>query len=341
MLHVGSGSGTSRRNVGACRVALAGVAAALLGWSGEPVRAQGVPPPSCSVSPLDGSVVDCTGDLSSGVELNDGAGPFRSLNVFDLTADIAPPVSSGIVFTSDGNVTLNVDAGPFRIVTTADDAIGVFGGSVTGNVSINSRADITTFGDFAPGIAVIADSDAAVVSTGNITTTGDASDGIQVMSMFGTALAVSFGDISATGTWSAGIYASGDSDAIVMNFGSVIGGPCCAGVIMDAFGLNTLINFGTITAGLNDFAIDLLGAVDNVVENFGTVTGDVSLSDGFGPQGTFFNHAGAAGPSDHAAEVHDDGVQVAGRIDARRGGSGGGDVARGDGHGRPRETRDL
>lgn len=403
MCHVGSGSGTSHRKIRTCLGALAGLAAALLGWLPEPVRAQGVPPPNCSVSPLDGSVVDCTGDLSAGVALNDGAGPFRSLNLFDLTADIAPP-GSGVVFTSDGSVTLNVDAGAFRIVTTADDAMGVFGGSVNGNVSINSFADITTsgnqshgiaaetqagdidifargsiatagdalgpsdgafgiyaisdtgdieiwsdiditttgilgvgifaetsgealvysngnirthadaaagiavageagavvvstgdittFGDAAPGITVVADGDAAVVSSGNITTTGDASDGIEVISLSGTALAISFGNVSATGLGSAGIYAAGDSDAIVMNFGSVIGGPCCAGVLMDAGGTNTLLNFGTITAGLADNAIDLL-APDNVVENFGTVTGDVILSDGFGPQGTFFNHAGA------------------------------------------------
>ena len=79
----------------------------------------------------------------AGIELNDGTGPFRTLNVFDLTTDIAPASGiDGVLFTSNGAVTLNVDPGPFSIVTT--DANGIFASSNGGTVTINSTADIVT-----------------------------------------------------------------------------------------------------------------------------------------------------------------------------------------------------
>ena len=84
------------------------------------------------------------------------------------------------------------------------------------------------------------------------------------------------GDISATGTGSAGIYAAGYAGSVVMNLGNVVGGPCCAGVMQYSANATTLLNWGTITAGLADFAIESYSA-SNTVENFGTVTGDVSL----------------------------------------------------------------
>ena len=69
------------------------------------------------------------------------------------------------------------------------------------------------------------------VSTGNIRTTGDTSDGINVVSTNGMAAVVNSGDISATGFGSAGIYAAAIPAALVMNIGTVVGGPCCAGVM--------------------------------------------------------------------------------------------------------------
>ena len=89
---------------------------------------------------------------------------------------------------------------------------------------------------------------------------------------------MSSGDISATGTGSAGIYAAGYAGTIVMNRGNVVGGPCCAGIMQSSDGANQLLNWGTITAGLSDYAIDSIGD-SNAVVNFGTVTGDVRLFD--------------------------------------------------------------
>ncbi len=76
--------------------------------------------------------------------------------------------------------------------------------------------------------------DVAVISSGNITTTGDTSDGINVVSTNGMAAVVNSGDISATGSGSAGIYAAGYAGTSVINFGTIIGCPCGAGVILRA-----------------------------------------------------------------------------------------------------------
>jgi hypothetical protein len=350
------------------------------------VRAQGVPPPSCAISPIDGSVVNCTGNQSAGIDLADGTGPFRTLNAFDLTTNIGPAAGDyGVAFTSDGDVTLNFSTGPFSIITTGDNADGIFalssGGAVTitsigdiatsgeeafgirafapgdivitsasnisttgvmgvgifaettgativtssgniltfgeraagiaaageGGTAVISTGNITTYGDDAPGITVLSDGDVAVASSGNITTTGDDSDGINAISANGMAAVVNSGDISATGSGSAGIYVAGYSGTLVMNTGSVTGGPCCAGVMMTSANTNTLLNWGSITADGAGDAIDASG-LNNVVENFGTVTGNVLL---FGATSQFINHAGAlfnTGANVDAGFVSNDGT---------------------------------
>jgi hypothetical protein len=105
------------------RTALAtGVAsAALCAYGVRPARAQTVPPaPPCNqISGTTGSIVTCSGNVSSGVSLPNGSGPFDTLNIGNLTANIAPASGvTGVEFTSNGNVTLNVDPRPFSIVTT-------------------------------------------------------------------------------------------------------------------------------------------------------------------------------------------------------------------------------
>ncbi len=500
-------------NLASWRATLAtGVAsAALMAYGARPVRAQTVPPasPCNQISGIGGSIVTCSGNLSTGVSLPNGAGPFQVLNVGGLTADIAPASGiTGIEFTSNGSVELNVDTGPFSIVatdangifassnggavtitstaditttgsgaigiqgsvqsapltivssgsisTSGNNAFGIAGGSVYGDITVTSTGDISTtgtfsaginvgsigtlgttqgaitinssglitttgtsaiginvssvyapitinssgdivvsgaasiginaqtqgdvtitslgditagpnssvailalsqsgdviikssgdistagmtgigiyaraaatatvfsygsivthgdnapgiaasgytgiavvstgdvrtYGDSSPGITAYSDGDIAVGSTGNITTTGAGSDGINVTSLNGMAVVVSSGDISATGVGSAGIYAAGYSGTIVMNRGNVVGGPCCAGIMQASTGANQLLNWGTITAGLSDYAIDSIGD-SNAVVNFGTVTGDVRLFD-TGGSSSFTNQAGA------------------------------------------------
>jgi uncharacterized protein with beta-barrel porin domain len=176
------------------------------------------------------------------------------------------------------------------IVTSGDNAPAIAASGYTGT-SVLSSSNIRTFGNDSPGITAYGAGEVVVASFGNIVSTGDTSDGINVVSSNGMAAVFNAGRISATGSGSAGIYAAGYAGSIVVNTGSVVGGPCCAGVIQRSFNANSLINFGIITAGLADYAIDNIGE-SNTVENFGTVTGDVRLTDtGGGSQ--FINHLGA------------------------------------------------
>ena len=78
------------------------------------------------------------------------------------------------------------------------------------------------------------------------------------MSANGTATVINTGDVSATGTGSAGIYAAGYAGNVVMSLGNVVGGPCCAGVMQYSANATTLLNWGTTLA---DFAIESFGAI--------------------------------------------------------------------------------
>ncbi len=317
----------------------------------------------CAVSPVDGSVINCTGDNAAGISISNGSGPLRTLNVFDLTSNIG---GTGIAFTSDADASLDIDAGSFRILTTSpntsgiyansasgsvaieavadiatggfnsrgiaavtdagdifisssgniatagsgnnllDSAFGISAFSNTGNVAVFSSSNITTIGDMAAGISAFSDGDVVVLSTGNIMTTGLGADGIDANSGSGTAMVVSTGNISATGVSSSGIVAVGE-DALVINGGVVIGGPCCDGVALIANNSATLINLGSIIGDPTGYAIEAGGATV-VVENFGTVTGIVQL---LGTSSVFNNHAGAlfnSGDFAVADEVTNDGT---------------------------------
>ena len=201
--------------------------AALFAYGAAPARAQ-VPPLNCAINPLDGSVVDCTGNHSAGIELVNAAGAFRTLNVFALTANIAPAAGdAGIVFTSDDDVTLNVDAAPFGITTTGDEAPGVFASSVNGTVSIRSFADIFTDGNLSHGIA--AESEAGnidIIARGSIQTDAvgsvDGAFGIMATSLSGDIEIISAAEISTTGDQGVGIFAETAGVAIVESSGNIL-----------------------------------------------------------------------------------------------------------------------
>jgi hypothetical protein len=214
------------------RTALAtGVAsAALCAYGVRPARAQTVPPaPPCNqISGTTGSIVTCSGNVSSGVSLPNGSGPFDTLNIGNLTTNIAPASGvTGVEFTSNGNVTLNVDPRPFGIVTT--DANGIFAASNGGFVTITSTADITTSGSSSVGIQGSVQSSAlTITSTGRISTTGANAFGIAAGSVYGPITITSTSDITTRGTFAAGINAGsigtlGTTDgAITINsFGNV------------------------------------------------------------------------------------------------------------------------
>ncbi len=221
------------------------------------------------------------------------------------TGDVATAGQTGIgIYARAGQIATVYASG--NITTLGDNAPGIAASGYTGTIVVSS-ATIRTSGTDSHGITAYGAGDVVVTSTSKITTTGPTSDGINVVSTNGMAAVVNSGDISATGSGSAGIYAVGYAGSIVMNLGNVVGGPCCAGVMQRSANATTLLNWGTITAGLADFAIESDSA-SNTVENFGTVTGDVSLTGG---PSAFNNHAGAlfnSGASVQAGLVTNDGV---------------------------------
>jgi uncharacterized protein with beta-barrel porin domain len=153
-----------------------------------------------------------------------------------------------------------------------------------------SAGAIRTYSANSPGITVYGSGDVVVTTSGSVVTTGDTSDAISATSVAGTATVRNSDIVSGTGNQSAGIYAAGYTGTLVVNTGSVVGGSCCAGVMQASTGSNLLQNFGTITAGLANFAI-AQGGNSNAVENYGTVTGGVQLTD-LGGGSSFVNAAG-------------------------------------------------
>jgi hypothetical protein len=156
---------------------------------------------------LSGSIVTCSGNVSSGVSLPNGSGPFDTLNIGNLTTNIAPASGvTGVEFTSNGNVTLNVDPRPFGIVTT--DAERHIAASNGGFVTITSTADITTTA--APASASkgsVQSSALTITSSGRISTSGNNAFGIAAGTVYGPITITSTGDIATSGTFAAGINA--------------------------------------------------------------------------------------------------------------------------------------
>jgi hypothetical protein len=242
------------------------------------VRAQTVPPaPPCNqISGITGAIVTCSGNVSSGVSLPNGSGPFEVLNIGNLTTNIAPASGvTGVEFTSNGNVTLNVDPRPFGIITT--DANGIFASSNGGFVTITSTADITTFGSGSTGIQGSVQSGAVTInSSGKISTSGNNAFGIAAGSVYGPVTITSTGDITTHGTFAAGINAGsighfGTTDgAITINsFGNIT----TSGI--DALGINASSVYGPIT--INSFGSVSVFGTASVGINAQT-QGDVTIT---------------------------------------------------------------
>jgi uncharacterized protein with beta-barrel porin domain len=262
------------------RTALAtGVAsAALCAYGVRPVRAQTVPPaPPCNqISGISGSIVTCSGNVSSGVSLPNGSGPFQALNIGNLTSNIAPASGvTGVEFTSNGNVTLNVAPRPFSILTT--NANGIFASSNGGFVTITSTADVTTSGGSSTGIQGSVQSNAlTITSSGRISTSGNNAFGIAGGSVYGPITITSTGDITTSGTFAAGINAGsigtfGTTDgAITIN---ASGNITTSG--NSAIGINAASVYGPITINSSG-SVSVSGAASKGIN--AQTQGDVSIS---------------------------------------------------------------
>jgi hypothetical protein len=268
------------------RTALAtGVAsAALCAYGVRPARAQTVPPaPPCNqISGTTGSIVTCSGNVSSSVSLPNGSGPFDTLNIGNLTTNIAPASGvTGVEFTSNGNVTLNVDPRPFGIVTT--DANGIFAASNGGFVTITSTADITTSGSSSVGIQGSVQSSAlTITSSGRISTSGNNAFGIAAGSVYGPITITATGDITTRGTFAAGINAGsigilGTTDAAITinSFGNITtSGNSAIGInAASVYAPITINSFGNVSVlGANSIGINAQTTGDIIITSAGSIT---------------------------------------------------------------------
>ncbi|KZK78229.1 Extracellular serine protease precursor [Pseudovibrio sp. W64] len=171
-----------------------------------PVRAQSVSPqPQCSIS---GSTVTCSGDLSVGVDIQGGAGgAYTNLIIENVTTNITPSFFlPGILFESNGDITINSDTGDFITSTDGRNAIEVDPDG--GDVSLTHTGGIQTISQYASGVEV-RDADAVTIThTGDITTDGYYSRGIEVVLSQEISITHT-GDITTTGNYYAqGIYAT-------------------------------------------------------------------------------------------------------------------------------------
>jgi uncharacterized protein with beta-barrel porin domain len=225
-----------------------------------------------------------TGDDAPGIFAGSDNGSV-SINAF---ADIATTgnLSHGIAAESIGGTEVTW-AG--TIMTEGDDSRGIWAESDSGNVTVEAAGTITTGGEDADGIWTFSSTGAVEVnSAADIITTGENSPGISV-SAGTTAVVRSWGNVFATGLGSPGITV--DADQVqVDNYGRVLGGPCCGGVMVSGTTSALIRNFGTIIGDPSGEAIFAVGD-DALVENYGTVTGNVIMFGG--SSSVFNNHAGA------------------------------------------------
>ncbi len=197
--------------------ALGAVAAgALMFGYGRTARAQIVPPaPPCDAISGGGTTVTCTGNLQPGVRLDNGAGPYTTLNVNTLNQNIAPANGvGGIRFRSIGDVTINSDTGPFEINTTGL-AFGIDALSVTSSATVNHTGNISSELE---GIIVLADQAVSVTTTGDITS--ERRPAIDARSINSTVTVVSNGNLT-SGLNAATLFARGAQAVNVSSTGNV------------------------------------------------------------------------------------------------------------------------
>jgi hypothetical protein len=219
------------------RAALLGTAAAgvlLLGY-GRRAYAQSYSPPSPACT-ADGTDITCSGDLSDGVLVDGGtganAGTYDYLKIENLTEDIAPASTvDGVQVTGDGDFKVYTEASDHSIVTSGDQARGIFASSNYDAVTVTNNLSIMTDGTTSRGIQADSGGSGNVKVTnkagGTITTHGDSSDGILAYSESGYAKVYNYAAITTHGNSSIGIYArveNGDGVVIVENSAAITTG---------------------------------------------------------------------------------------------------------------------
>ena len=244
-------------------------------------------PPGCSVSAIDGSVVNCTGNHTAGIAFNNGSGPFETLNVFALTADITPASgTAGISFNSDMPSYVEVDLGPWKIETTGNGAAGIAAQtSLLNPLTLFLTGDIATSGDFAGGVrASTADGDLALLYAGTIATQGVTASGLSAASIGGDVLVASAGLITTTGDDAHGIHAQSGGIALVYSESDIqTSGYASVGIVSDSangsevFSQGSITTTGDLSAGI---AARATSSGDVVVYSTGDITTTGAGADG-------------------------------------------------------------
>ena len=130
----------------------------------EPVRA------AVTFTPLSGctrtgDTITCTGDLSSGVAVDNSAPDTVSTLILSSSTPISVTGLAGISFQSDGVIFITSDA----VITSQTDSGIYASGTTSGDVTVRQTGNITALGSLDSGIQVI--SSVAGFAAGNVTVT--------------------------------------------------------------------------------------------------------------------------------------------------------------------------
>ena len=205
----------------------------------------------------------------------------------DGDIDMAGGNAAGVSLYSfgSGNVSLTNSG---RVTVTGGAPTGLAASSLSGDAAVQNAGAVSIAGDYAKGIAATG-VNAEITNGGAIQLAGDFSTGILSMATMrgaapGTALIDSEGDVTVTGTNSAGLYASssfGPARVIVGSGTTVTGGNGTGfGVGLNGASEAILNNRGTIQS-MNDQAIfNGAGSGPLSIVNLGAVNGFVNLNDG-------------------------------------------------------------
>ena len=248
-------------------------------------------PPAAPCDTISGATVTCTGNVAAGIAT--GA-PFSVLIVNSLSENIAPAGGvDGISFLSTDAIVIRDDTGPFAIVANGTNTKGIFA-SGSDSVAVDHFGRIRSQGDSgAYGIYATSSGGSIVVdSAGSINVEGHNTIGIFASSSSGVSISAT-GNVIAVGDGADGIFAqSVGGNATVTVLGTVVGGWSGSGfgVAFKNGIVNTLNNFGDISASSGLAIIDVTNGSDGIVNNYGTITGSVFLGTG---SNVFNNYSGS------------------------------------------------
>jgi len=251
--------------------------------------------------------ISTQGDYAYGIAAASGYGTVTQTGTITTRGYNAYGIAArslyGAKVTQTGNISTRGDyadginaytaTGPLTVTQTGTistrgyAAFGISAFSYAGNIKVNQTGNISTHGDFSYGIdATSILGSVSIRHKGNITTRGAYADGITATVYSGKIIITQSGDITVTGYGADAIdvnncncYGYGYSRVTIKAGSTITGGPGPGdGIDFDGYGVNRVVNFGTITT-VGDNAIDGESGAE-IIDNYGTITGNVDLGYG-------------------------------------------------------------